>query len=55
VDVKNNEMRVPPKYNDKIFLVYQEYIEEDEVEEQPKKQPKNGSSDSHSDLEMEEN
>lgn len=31
-NVKINEMQIPPKGNDEIFLVYQEYIEVDEVE-----------------------
>ena len=51
-DVKIDELRVPPKDNDENFP---EYIEADEVEEQPKIQSNNGSGNSHSDSEIEEN
>jgi len=51
-DVKIVELRVPPKDNDENFP---KYIEADEVEEQPKNQPKNGFGNSHNDSEIEEN
>lgn len=46
MNVKIDEMRVPPKGNDENFPIYQEYIEVDEVEDQLKKKQKNGSGNS---------
>jgi len=49
-NVKIDEPRAPPKDNDNNFL---EYIKADEVEKQPKTQPKIDSDKSHSDSKIE--